>query len=488
MEMPPGLPIPPQDWAKTPLSVQVVVVMLWQENQMLKEQVQQLQEQVTRLQAEVEQLRERVNQTSRNSSKPPSSDPPGARKYPPRKPSGRKRGGQSGHQGKGRRLKPSSEANRIVVSRPTYCRSCGGLLLGQDPQPQRHQVSELPQIEPEVVEYQLHKLTCLACGVVNREEWPSEMPKGSFGPRTQATIAYLSGRMGISRRDSEEMLSTLFHLDISLGSISAQERRVSQALTWSVAEAGDFVRRQPCANVDETSWYEMNDNRWMWVAGTPLVTLFQIMDSRSQACCQQLLGEEFAGVVGSDRYGAYNWLAPQQRQLCWSHLKRDFQAFEDRKGESAVIGKLLLAQVKKFFGLWHQVREETLSRADFQQAMQAIRHEVHNLLQLGTLLKATKTRNTCRNILNVETALWTFVDQEGVEPTNNAAERALRRSVIWRRRSFGSQSEAGSRFVERMQTAVITLRQQKRDVLDFLTQTCQAAISGTDPPSLLPVT
>ena len=462
--------------------------MLWQENQMLKGQVQQLQEQVTLLQAEVEQLRERVNQTSRNSSKPPSSDPPEARKYPPRTPSGRKRGGQSGHQGKGRQLKPSSEANQIVVSRPTHCRGCGGLLLGQDAQPQRHQVSELPQIEPEVVEYQLHKLTCLACGVVNRGEWPLEMPRGSFGPRTQATIAYLSGRMGISRRDSKEMLSTLFHLDISLGSIPAQERRISQALIEPVMEAGDFVRRQPTANVDETSWYERSDKQWMWVAGTPLVTFFQIMDSRSQACCRQLLGEEFTGVVGSDRYSAYNWLASQQRQLCWSHLKRDFQAFEDRKGESVVIGKLLSAQVKKFFGLWHQVREGTLSRPDFQQAMQPIRHEVHNLLQIGTLLKAPKTRNTCRNILNVETALWTFVDREGVEPTNNAAERALRRSVIWRRRSFGSQSEAGSRFVERMQTAVITLRQQKRDVLDFLTRACQAAISGTDPPSLLPAT
>ena len=455
---------------------------------MLKGQVQQLQEQVTLLQAEVEQLRERVNQTSRNSSKPPSSDPPEARKYPPRTPSGRKRGGQSGHQGKGRQLKPSSEANQIVVSRPTHCRGCGGLLLGQDAQPQRHQVSELPQIEPEVVEYQLHKLTCLACGVVNRGEWPLEMPRGSFGPRTQATIAYLSGRMGISRRDSKEMLSTLFHLDISLGSIPAQERRISQALIEPVMEAGDFVRRQPTANVEETSWYERSDKQWMWVAGTPLVTFFQIMDSRSQACCRQLLGEEFTGVVGSDRYSAYNWLASQQRQLCWSHLKRDFQAFEDRKGESVVIGKLLSAQVKKFFGLWHQVREGTLSRPDFQQAMQPIRHEVHNLLQIGTLLKAPKTRNTCRNILNVETSLWTFVDREGVEPTNNAAERALRRSVIWRRRSFGSQSEAGSRFVERMQTAVITLRQQKRDVLDFLTRACQAAISGTDPPSLLPAT
>ena len=480
MEMPIGLPITAQEWAKTPPSVQAVLVMLWQENQKLKEQVGQLQ-------AEVGQLRERVNQTSRNSSKPPSTDPPGVDKKPARKASGRKRGGQQGHKGRGRKLKPSSAVDRIVVSKPTACEGCGALLLGEDPEPQRHQVSELPRIEPEVTEYQLHKLTCLACGKVNCEGWPEEMPSGSFGPRTQATIGYLSGRMGISRRDSEELLGTMFHLDIALGSIPAQEQRVSQALSQPTAEANEYVRSQASANVDETSWYEQNDKCWLWVVATPLVTCFQIMRSRSQASCQQLLGADFAGVVGSDRYSAYNWIDTEKRQLCWAHLRRDFQAFVDRKGDSAIIGKLLLAQVDKFFALWYQLREGTLSRPDFQQAMQPIRQEIHCLLQIGSLLKAPKTSSTCRNILQVEPALWTFVDQEGIEPTNNAAERALRRSVIWRRRSFGSQSEAGCRFVERIQTAVITLRQQQRDVLDFLTQACQAAISGTDPPSLLPV-
>jgi len=480
MEMPPGLPIIIQDWAATPLSVQAVLTWLWQENQTLQKQVEALQ-------AEVGQLRERVNQTSRNSSKPPSSDPPEAGQYPMRKPSGRKRGGQKGHTGKGRKLKPVNEVDRLVVSKPIACTGCGALLLGEDPQPQRHQVSELPRIEPKVVEYQLHSLNCLACGQKNRGEWPAAMPSGCFGPRTQATIGYLSGRLGLSRRDSQEMLDTLFHLDISSGSIPAQEKRVAQALAQPVAEAGEYMRQQPATNVDETSWVEMNDTCWLWVAATPLVTVFHILASRSQASSKQVLGEGFAGVVGSDRYSAYNWLDPQKRQLCWSHLGRDFQAFVDRKGESAIIGTLLLTQVKQFFGLWHQVRDGTLARPDFQQAMQPIRHEVHSLLQIGTFLKASKTRNTCGNILKVKTALWTFVDQAGVEPTNNAAERALRRSVIWRRRSFGSQSEAGSRFVERIQTAVITLRQQQRDVLDFLTQACQAAVSGTDPPSLLPI-
>lgn len=476
---PPG--ISTEDWEATPDSVQTLVYTLMGV-------VAELQAVIPQLQKRISQLEEQAEKNSRNSSKPPSSDPPSVKKAPTKGKGKRKRGGQPGHAGRGRRLKPPEEVSRFVVCRPTSCQRCGTLLLGEDPHPSRHQVTELPRIEPELVEYQVHSLNCLACGQKSRGEWPTEMPRGRFGPRIQATIGYLSGRIGISRRDSEEMLGTLFRLDLSLGSIPAQERRVSQALEQPVAEAAAFVRGQPSANVDETGWYERHENCWLWTVATPQLTLFRIMDSRSQDSSKLLLGKDFAGVVGSDRYGAYNWLAPKKRQLCWAHLKRDFQAFVDRKGESAVIGQLLLAQVETFFGLWHQVRDGTLSRPEFQQAMQPIRREVGGLLQIGTLLKASKTRNTCRNILKLATALWTFVDQEGIEPTNNAAERALRRAVIWRRRSFGSQSDAGSRFVERIQTAVITLRQQQRDVLDFLTQACQAALSGTDPPSLLPAT
>jgi transposase len=461
------------EWEATPVAVQQLVISLLHT-------VEQLQQQMA-------ELEEKVNRNSQNSSQPPSSDLPYKKSPPKKKNSGRKRGGQKGHAGKGRMLKPVEEVNQIVISKPMACDNCGGLLLGEDHHPQRHQVSELPEIQPEIIEYQLHSLTCHACGKKNQGLWPSDMPSGSFGPRTQATIGYLSGRMGISRRDSQELLGTLFHLDISLGSISAQEKRVSQALEKAVAEADGHVRSQPIANVDETSWYEMGTRCWMWVMTTPLVTHFKIMRSRSQASSKQLLGKAFAGVVGSDRYSAYNWLDPEKRQLCWSHLKRDFQAFVDRKGESAIIGKLLLAQVNRFFNWWHQVRDGTFTRPEFQKMMQNVRHEVHSLLQIGLLIEASKTRNTCRNLIKMEMALWTFVDYEGVEPTNNAAERALRRSVIWRRRSFGSQSESGSRFVERIQTAVITLRQQKRDVLGFLSESCHAAVSGLTPPSLLPV-
>ena len=485
MEMPPGLPILPQDWVQTPISVQAVVVMLWQENQMLKAQVKEMQQQVKALQEEVEQLRERVNQTSRNSSKPPSSDLPGAKQYPARKPSGRTRGGQKGHQGKGRKLKPLHEVDRLVISRPTSCSGCGALLLGEDSQPQRHQVNELPRIETEVIEYQLHALSCLACGQLNRGDWPEEMPRGNFGPRLQATIGYLSGRMGVSRRDIKELLAVMCHVEISLGSISAQEHRVSQALGQPVTEAAVYIRQQAVVNLDETSWQQMNDKHWLWVGTTPLVTLFLILKTRSKKGVEALLGAAYDGIVGSDRFSAYNCLSPQQRQLCWSHLIRDFQAMVDRGGESAIIGQLLLAQVEMLFDLWYRVRDGTLSLAEFQNTMTPIRHEVGCLLRIAASSHQSKTAKTCANILKVEAALWTFIEQEGVEPTNNAAERAVRRGVIWRRRSFGSQSEAGSRFVARILTVVTTLRQQHRDVLDYLEQACQAANLGVVAPSLL---
>jgi transposase len=282
------------------------------------------------------------------------------------------------------------------------------------------------------------------------------------------------------------MLQTIFHVEIGLGSIPAQERRVSQALEQVVQEAQAHVQQQAAVNLDETSWQEVTRNFWLWVCSTPSVTVFQLYQTRGAGGVEQLLGEDYAGIVGSDRYSAYNWLDPANRQVCWAHLKRDFQALVERGGQSKTIGRLLMAQVKQFFGLWYRVRDGTLSRLDFQAAMQSIRHEIHCLLNIGMFVKHQQTRKTCQNILKLEQALWTFVDREGIQPTNNAAERALRRGVIWRRRSFGTQSDAGSRFVERILTVITTLRQQKRDVLDFLTQVCKARTLGTAPPSLLP--
>jgi transposase len=358
--------------------------------------------------------------------------------------------------------------------------------MGDDPQPERRQVTELPPIKPEVTEYRRHALTCPVCQHATAAAWPADLPDSSFGPRVQATVGYLTGRLGVSQRDVEEVMDTLFHTDVSLGSVSALEQDVSAALAQPVAAAQSYVHAQPAVNADETSWREGTTRHWLWLAATPWVAIFLVLATRGAKGAQQLLGAAYPGIVGSDRWAGYNWLATRRRQLCWAHLRRDFQALVDRGGESARIGQALLAQAQQLFDLWHRIRDGTLSRPDFQSAVQPIQAQVHALLQEGTTLAQTKTAATCANILKLEPALWTFVTVEGVEPTNNDAERPLRRAVLWRRRSFGTQSARGSQFVARILTTVTTLRLQQRNVLDYLTAACEAQTRGTEAPSLLP--
>ncbi|MGH9207505.1 MAG: IS66 family transposase [Acidimicrobiales bacterium] len=462
---PPG--IPEDDWAATPLTVRVLV---------------------TSLLDRVARLEEHVRQTSRTSSKPPSSDPPSAPPRPARRPSGRKTGGQPGHEGHGRALLPAEQVDQIVDVQPEACAQCGALLRGEDAQPARHQVTELPRVVPAVTEYRRHTLTCAACGARTQAPWPEEMPQGCFGPRAQATVAYLTGRQGISQRDAQEALRTLFHLEVSLGSIAALEQQVSAAVAAPVDVAHTYVQTQHLVNVDETGWREGTTRLWLWVGVTTLVSVFLLRATRGSQGAKDLLGATFRGIVGSDRWSAYTWVDVTRRQLCWAHLLRDFTAFTERGGGSTRIGQALLDTTDEMFALWYRVRVGTLSRAEFQRAMVPLQTQVGALLREGVALEYAKTRHTCEHILKLEGALWTFVAVAGVEPTNNAAERALRRAVLWRRRSFGTQSAAGSCFVERLLTVVTTLRQQERDVLDYLTEACAALIRGLPPPSLLPNT
>lgn len=460
------------EWSATPAGVQTLLLGL----------LATVQQQAER----IDELEERLHKSSRNSSKPPSSDPPDGPARPRRTPSGRKAGGQAGHAGHGRALKPVAEVKRIVECKPTCCEACGALLLGADPAPVRHQVSELPRIEAEVIEYRQHSLACLACGHGNTAAWPGDMPSGSFGPRLQATVGYLTGRLGVSQRDVAEVMDSLCHADISLGSVPALEQAVSAALAAPGAEVQAYVQRQPVVNADETGWHEGTERRWLWIATTPLVCVFLLLTTRGAAGAKQLLDAAYAGIVGSDRWSGYNWLDRLRRQVCWAHLRRDFQALVDRGGASTCLGEALLAQVRQLFDLWHRVRDGTLSRPEFQVAVLPVQNQVHALLQEGAALPHPKTYHLCQNLLKLEPALWTFVTVEGVEPTNNSAERPLRRAVLWRRRSLGTQSSSGSQFVERVLTAVTTLRLQHRDVLDYLTAACAAKIRGVAAPSLLP--
>jgi len=467
------MPFSAEEWDQTPAAVQKFVLSLLAR--------------IEELEAEVTELRERLNRNSRNSSQPPSSDGPETRpKSTDRSKESRSQGGQPGHQGRTRKLVPPEQVKRSYDLKAEHCRQCGHQLEGTDPKPYRHQVTDIPPVVAEVTEYRLHTLTCSACGSQTRAELPAGVPDSTFGPRLQGMVSLLSGRYHLSKRDVTEVMSDFFQAEVSLGSVPALEQRTSEAISEPVQEARTYIKQQPVVHMDETGWFENHGKAWLWVAATGLVTVFLIRPSRGGQVVNELLGSAFTGLVHSDRWSAYNRLFTFLRQLCWAHLQRDFQAFVERGGNSQLLGEALLAQVELMYEWWYRVRDGTMPRQVFQEKMQPLQHNVGHLLRLGAACDQPKTAATCRDILKREAALWTFVRVEGVEPTNNLAERQVRPGVLWRKRSFGTQSPAGSRFAERIMTVVATLKQQHRNVLDYLTDACLAANWGTSAPSLLP--
>lgn len=300
----------------------------------------------------------------------------------------------------------------------------------------------------------------------------------------------------------QNALADLFGLSMCLGTVNKLRLEASNAVADCVAQAKLYIQQQEIVAADETSFNQANldggnpqqRQAWLWVAVTPQVTFFEIALTRCTTAAQNLLGENFGGILTSDRYGAYNWVDIEHRQLCWAHLKREFIKISERPGVSAELGTRLLQQQEKLFKLWQKVRDGTLSRNDFAELIKEIRHQIIILLQqtadysIGSKEKTplAKTVRTCRQLLSVESAMWLFATTPGLEPTNNAAERAIRPAVIWRRTSFGSQTKAGSTFVARMLTVVTTLKSQQRNILEFITTAVANGRENKPAPSLLP--
>jgi transposase len=468
-----NLPFSQALWDQTPVVVQ--------------DYVRALEARIAALEATVRHLTEQLRQDSRTSSRPPSSDPPQASSQRPRRePSGRRPGGQPGHEGQTRALVSSAQVDVLIPVKPERCTRCQHPLQGEDPQPQRHQLTEIPPVRPIVTEYQVHRLVCPVCGESTRAELPVGVPTGEFGPRLQAIAALCTGAYHLSKRTTQRVMEELFGVAISLGTLATLEQATVQALAAPVAEARTYGQEQPAAHLDETGWREGRAQAWLWVAVTAGVTVFVVRVSRSAKVVQELLGERFWGWLVTDRWSAYTWYPTWRRQVCWAHLLRDIEAMIERGGPSQAIGEALRTQARQMFHWWHRVRDGTLTHASFGVYMRPIRREVERLLAAGHTCGVPKTEGVCRAIFKVRQALWTFVRHEGVEPTNNAAERAIRPGVLWRKGSFGTQSAEGSRFVETMMTVVATLKQQHRHVLAYVTAACTAALRGETAPSLLP--
>lgn len=471
--MPSVPPIPVEVWGQIPPAAQAAVSAL----------IQQYEQRLQGLQRQVDDLRQRLNQNSTNSSRPPSSDPPHLKRRPPKPSSGRQRGGQPGHARQQRPLVPPGRVNQAIPVKPSACRKCGQALHGEGPHPRRHQVADIPPVEAEVTEYRLHRLTCPDCGTRTCASLPAGVPTGAFGPRLQALLAVLAGGYRLGKRPIRQLAQDLFGLSISTGMVAKLERATAEALQQPTAELEEYVRTQH-ANVDETSWREAGHKAWLWVVVTPLVAVFHIAATRCGKVAGQLLGSAYRQVVTSDRWKAYNPF--RRRQFCWSHLRRDFQAMIDRQNSGTPTGKKLLDLSDRMFAWWHRVRDGTLNRSSFQVYISGLRAEARDALLQGAACGCPQTAATCRSLTANESKLWAFVWQEGIEPTNNAAERALRHAVLWRKGSGGTDSQRGSRFVERVLSVRETCRQQGRGLLEYLVECCQAHRDGKAPPSLSP--
>lgn len=444
----------------------------------------QQQEQLAQLQQQLANATARLNTNSSNSSLPPSSDRFHHKRRPPASPDQprKKRGGQPGHPRHQRLLVPLAQVREVIPCLPTACRRCGKPLSGTDTDPLRHQVAELPVVVPDVVEYHLHRLRCPCCHTSTCGTPPPEV-QGPFGPRLEATLALLAGKYRLGLRPVVALAESLWGLNLSPGMVSNLRQQTAEALLFPWVELGLHVRTQN-VNIDETGWRESKKRMYLWAAVTPLVAFYRITQGRTAQAAQKLLGAEYSAVATCDRLKSYGWI--KRLQWCWSHLRRDFQAMIDRGNSGKAIGESLLEQSNQLFHLWHQLGKGDLSRRQFRKAIQPVREAVRRTLLLGKTCGCRKTAGTCKELLEHEEWLWTFVEVEGVEPTNNEAERAERAGVLWRKTSGGTDSEQGSRFVERVLSVVETCRRQGKSALEYLKGCIESYRQNRAPPSLVP--
>jgi transposase len=432
----------------------------------------------------IAELEARLNKTPRNSSLPPSSEHPHAKPVPQKPRSGKKPGGQPGHDKYQRALIPAEQCTRIVALIPETCRRCGTALGGNDPQPLRHQVWDIPEIKPLVTEYQRHRLTCPGCSASTCGELPPGVPQSQAGPRLVALTGLLMGCFKQSKRRVALFLEQVLNQPCSTGWVVKLQNQATAALTPAYEELAAQLPTEPVLGIDESPTKEARAKSWLWTFVASSYTVFALRTTRAASVLQELLTDAFGGVVNCDRAKMY-WNIGRP-QWCWAHLKRDFQALVDHPDQQVKrLGRDLMRPTRELFRHWARCRDGTITRVGMLRLLRPIRQEIDSLLLRGAFSGNSKLVGMCRPLYAHRDWLWTFLDVEGVEPTNNVSERALRPAVIWRKLSFGTQSARGSRFVETILTVVETCHRQSRNSFEYLTAAVQAHFAGQPTPSLL---
>lgn len=474
--IPQDLPIPEEVFKSFPPAAQALICALL--------------EQVRALNGRVRDLEAKLNENSSNSSKPPSSDPPWAKPVRVKKrPSGRRRGGQPGHPPHQRQLFPPEAVSATYDHRPAACAHCQRVFVegeDEDLEPVRHQIVDIPEVQPTIVEHRRHVRRCHACQGETVAALPVGVPLCRSGPRLQAWVGALTMRYRLSKREARDLLRELVGVVISLGGIADIEQYLSEALAPPVAEIQQAMQDADVVHHDETGWREANQKAWMWTTVNSTYAVYKIDLKRNGAVARRLVDSaNFQGTAVTDRYKAYMCYPMEKRQICHAHLGRDYQKIADRPGPGQAIGEALCQAESNMFTAYHKFKEGSMDRDDLKVRLDPIQDTMKQLLLDGAACGDSKVEGMCNDILSHWPAMWTFASTPGVEPTNNLAEQAIRPFVLWRKGSFGTQSERGSRFMERMASVIQTCRRQGRHLLTFLAQAVSAWNHQEPAPSLI---
>lgn len=445
---------------------------------------------------ENKQLKEKVaklERNSQNSSKPPSSDSAKGKQErkdnSSRKRSGRRAGGQPGHEGKKRELIAVEEVDEVIPCYPEECRSCRNFhrckknhVVGE---PFRWQQTEIPPIEPQVTEYQVFTLSG-TCGEVHKGRLPSDVGRSNFGPRLTAIIAYFTAVLHVPRRALQECFLTLFQVRLSLGSTQNLLEDTSKALQATCEQLEEALPQQPVVNADETGWYK----RWLWVFVVKGFIYFHVAKSRASDVLREVFGERYRGIFCVDRWGAYTKYHKGRLQLCWEHLKRDFAGVEKigekiESDEAIEFARRMENLRKRMMAIWYRFKDGELTRKQLIEKSRHIRTLIRKCLNEHKDSPVRCVKVLAGNLWKRKEHLFTFLFHQGVEPTNNISERGLRPAVQWRKICFGNRSDTGAVLTSRLLTATRTCWLKKQDALEFLVSAI-AAHRRTEPaPSLL---
>lgn len=447
--------------------------------------IRELEATVAMLLERIAQLERRLGMNSENSSKPPSSDPPRVKdkKAKQKAGKGKKRGAQKGHAPQNKDLLPEEDVTHLIELPPEVCPSCGGTHFQRSGEaPLRDQFIDLPPIGPEITEVKRPVMTCVACGQATYAPLPENAPTHVFGPGVVSMIGVLTGVLNVSKRKAHLMMTDVFNVPISLGAVSGSEARLSSALDQSYEEVLRAAQEGTFGHADETGWPLGNLRKgWLWLLSNDNAAAFMVHERRGQKAAQELLGD-FSGTLVSDRWGGYS-MYEGTRQICWAHLRRDFKAVSESSGPLGKTGKRLFDLAGKILGEYKRVRDGTLRPETFQKRVSRWKPQLERWLQQGGSHSGELSAK-CREIWKCREWLWTFVDHDGVEPTNNLAERDVRQGVLWRKGSFGVQSERGARYVERVLSVGATCRRQGRRIIEFFEDACRAFHNSSPIPSI----